>query len=393
VEAVNRGDSPVADVPSEVLGSLVGGDSPRLRATADFSALRGADAIVICVPTPVNRAKDPDIRFIVDAANQVACHLTKGTIVVLESTTYPGTTEELLLPRLQQAGPEDDWRVGEDFFLAFSPERIDPGRTDFTVRTTPKVIGGVTPSCGAAATALYDTIVEQTVTVSQPRTAEMVKLMENTFRALNIAYANEMAMICDVLGVDVWEVIDAATTKPFGYMPFYPGPGLGGHCIPVDPHYLAWKLRSLNQPARCIQLAAEINEAMPAFVVRRVSDALNESCMPLRGSAVLVLGVTYKPDVGDLRESPVLEVIERLLEKGAIVSYNDPFVPSLEIGGMTLESVELSEDAVSKAACVLVATNHSGYDWRWIADTSQLLFDARNATSLLDGPLPTVVRL
>jgi len=342
---------------------------------------------------------------IVAAADEIAGRLKPGMLVVLESTSYPGTTDEVILPRLEGAlHQESPWMgtnsggnmrlvAGDDFFLAFSPERIDPGRTDWTVRTTPKVIGGATERCLQVATALYESILDRVVPVSKPRTAEMVKLLENTFRAINIALANEMEMICERLGVDVWEVIDAAQTKPFGFMPFYPGPGLGGHCIPIDPLYLAWKLRALNFPARSIQLAAEINFAMPRFVVNRIGDALNVERKALNGSKLLVLGVTYKPNVGDLRESPVLELLELLAHKGADVAFHDPFVGEIDLIGIPKSSVVLSDEALAAADCVVIATNHSSYDWTRIARHSHLIFDTRNALRDIDAGQTQVVKL
>lgn len=317
--------------------------------------------------------------YILSAVDEISRRLHRGMLVVLESTTYPGTTEELVLPRLENSNGLG-FKVGEDFFLAFSPERIDPGRVDWTVRNTPKVIGGVTPGCVEAARALYQCAIDPIVPVSSPKVAEMVKLLENTFRAVNIGLVNEMAIMCDRLGVDVWEVIEAAKTKPFGFMSFYPGPGLGGHCIPIDPHYLAWKLQTLNYNARFIQLAEEINFGMPQHVLGKIADALNEDGKALKGSSLLILGVAYKSDVADIRESAALDLIHLLREKGARVSYNDPYVPSFEVEGLAMVGVPLEHQYLREADCVVIATMHTGYDWEWIVENSQLVVDTRNAT-------------
>ena len=333
------------------------------------------------MPTPLRKSKDPDISYIVDATDRIAAVGAGGKLIVLESTTYPGTTEEIILPRLTSNGHTP----GEDFFLAFSPERIDPGRTDYTVRTTPKVIGGMTPACQDVAVALYGTIVDQPVAVSNPTAAEMVKLLENTFRAVNIGLVNEIALICDRLDLDVWEVIDAAASKPYGFMPFYPGPGLGGHCIPVDPHYLSWKLRTLNYTARFIELADDINRHMPDHVVSKVADALNSQRKALNGSRVLILGVAYKPNVSDVRESPALDVIHLLQEKGADVVFHDPFVADLSHEGIELQSVTLDDAALQGADCTVIITHHHHYDWNQVAEQSQLVVDARNALKGVSG--------
>ena len=373
VEALNAGDSYVEDVPSERLAPLV--RSGRLRASTDYTELAQMDAISICVPTPLRKTKDPDISHIIDAAEKIAQFGGSGKLIVLESTTYPGTTDEVILPRLLSNGDE----VGEDFFLAFSPERIDPGRTDYTMRNTPKVIGGITPACLEVALALYGEIVEEPVPVTSTAAAEMVKLLENTFRAVNIGLVNEVALMCDRLGLNVWEVVDAAATKPYGFMPFYPGPGLGGHCIPVDPHYLSWKLRTLDYKARFIELASEVNGQMPEYVVGKITAALNRLSKAVNGSRILILGVAYKPNVSDVRESPALDIMHLLLERGAVVSYHDPYVPSLASDGFAMETVMLDDDTLSTADCVVVVTNHDGYDWEWIAGQSRLIVDTRNA--------------
>ena len=373
VKALNAGESYVEDVPGEQLAPLV--QAGTLRASTDYAELVQVDAISICVPTPLRKTKDPDISYIIDAAEKIALYGEKGKLIILESTTYPGTTEEVILPRLRGNGGT----VGEDFFLAFSPERIDPGRKDYTMRNTPKVIGGVTPACLEVALALYGRVVRQPVPVSSTATAEMVKLLENTFRAVNIGLVNEVALMCDKLGLDVWEVVGAAATKPYGFMPFYPGPGLGGHCIPIDPHYLSWKLRTLNYTARFIELAAEVNSHMPEHVMGKITDALNSKRKALNGSHILILGAAYKPNIGDMRESPALDIIHLLLQRGAEVSYHDPYVPSLKGEGFPLQSIELDEDALATADCVVIVTDHDTYDWAWIADQSQLLVDTRNA--------------
>ncbi len=361
--------------PDAVLQPLV--ESGRLSATTDYLALADVDAISICVPTPLRKTKDPDISYIIDSTENIVRHMQpgQGPLIILESTTYPGTTDEVILPRLAQEG----LTVGEDFFLAFSPERIDPGRTDYTVRTTPKVIGGVTPDCLEVSVALYGTIVDQPVPVSSTATAEMVKLLENTFRAVNIGLVNEVALMCDRLGLSVWEVVEAAASKPYGFMPFFPGPGLGGHCIPIDPHYLSWKLRTLNYTARFIELAAEVNSHMPDYVVGKVADGLNDERKAINGSNVLILGTAYKRDVSDVRESPALDVIVLLQERGADVTYHDPYVPTLRIDEQELQSVPLTPEALSAADCVVIITDHTDFDWAWVTEHSHLLVDTRNA--------------
>ena len=380
VDALNRGASYVEDVADDILLPLV--QKGLLRAYTDYAALAGVDAISVCVPTPLRKSKDPDISYIIDAAECIARHNGRGKLIVLESTTYPGTTEEVFLPRLANNGDV----VGQDFFLAFSPERIDPGRTDYTVYTTPKVIGGMTPHCLEVALALYGLIVEQPVAVSSPAAAEMVKLLENTFRAVNIGLVNEVALMCDRLGLNVWEIVEAAATKPYGFMPFYPGPGLGGHCIPVDPHYLSWKLRTLNYTARFIELADDVNRHMPDYVTGKVAEALNDDRKALNGSDILVLGAAYKPNVGDIRESPALDIILLLQQRGASVSYHDPFAADLGHEGIPMQSVELTDERLGQADCVVVVTDHSTYDWQTIVDKARLIVDTRNAFREIDGP-------
>jgi nucleotide sugar dehydrogenase len=327
VAAINAGRSYINDVPTDVVAQLRA--DGLLDATTDFDVISDLDAISICVPTPLRKTRDPDISAIIAVTEQIAHRLRPGHLIVLESTTYPGTTREVILPRLEASG----LTVGVDYFLAFSPERVDPGRTDWTTRNTPKIMGGVTPACLETARALYETAIERVVPVSSPEVAEMVKLLENTFRAVNIGLVNEVLLMCDKLGLDVWEVIDAAATKPFGFMKFTPGPGLGGHCIPIDPLYLSWKLKMLNYTARFIDLASEVNTEMPRYWVQKVQDALNDAGRPVKGSRVLALGVAYKRDVDDVRESPALDIIHLLHEKGALVTYHDPHVPEVQLRG------------------------------------------------------------
>ncbi len=373
VSAVNRGESYILDVPGERLAREV--RAGRLSASHDFDALRECDAIVICVPTPLGKHKDPDLSMVLEAARAIAARLRAGQLVVLESTTYPGTTEELILPLLRERGLS----VGEGFFLAFSPERVDPGNARFTTRNTPKIIGGVTPACTRVAQRLYERAIERVIPVSSPRAAEMVKLLENTFRSVNIGLVNEVALMCRRLGVDVWEVIDAAASKPFGFMPFYPGPGLGGHCIPIDPFYLSWKLRTLDYRARFIELAGEINSEMPEHVCALVASALNEISRSVRGSHVLVLGVAYKRDVDDVRESPALDILRILESRGAEIGFHDPHVPALEWNGRRLESLELGR-ALERADVVVIVTDHRALDYAEVVRRARLVVDTRNAT-------------
>jgi len=373
IDAINRGESYIEDVAPDVVDALV--NKGRLSATSDFAALADCDAVSICVPTPLRKTGDPDISYILSATEEIAKYLHPGMLLVLESTTYPGTTTEVVLPRLEAGG----LNVGESFFLAFSPERVDPGRTDYTTKTTPKVIGGVTPNCLEVALAFYGQAINILVPVSSTETAEMVKLLENTFRAVNIGLANEVLIMCDRLGLDVWEVIDAAATKPFGFMRFTPGPGLGGHCIPIDPLYLSWKLRTLNYHARFIELASEINSEMPAFWVQRVQDELNKKAKAVNGSEILVLGVAYKKDVTDLRESPALDIIHLLQEKGAHVSYHDPHVPAFHHDGMEMVGVLDLDKALANSDCVVIVTDHTVYDWEHIKQSAALIVDTRRA--------------
>jgi UDP-N-acetyl-D-glucosamine dehydrogenase len=373
VDGLNAGRSHVKDVSAEQLAAIRKGG--RFEATSDGSRLRDADAISICVPTPLSKFKDPDVSYIVAATETIKKVLRPGQAIILESTTYPGTTREIMLPALESTG----LKAGQDFFLAFSPERVDPGNPVYQTKNTPKVVGGITPDCLRVVCALYQPAIDVLVPVSTTEAAELVKLLENTFRSVNIGLVNEMAIVCDKLGVDVWEVIDAAATKPFGFMKFSPGPGLGGHCIPIDPHYLAWKMRGLNYKTRFIDLAGELNTEMPAFWVRKVSDALNESGKPVRGSSVLVLGVAYKKDIEDLRESPALDIIRLLEQNGAKVSYHDPFVPKFEEDGHGFASVPLSADTLAAADCVIVVTDHSDLDYELVRRHGRVIVDTRNA--------------
>ena len=384
VDGVNSKKSYIQDVPSERLKDLV--SKGMLTATTAYSALMNVDTINICVPTPLRKTKDPDISYIIKAAEQIAKYLKKGQLIILESTTYPGTTDEVLLPMFEAKG----LKVGKDFFLAFSPERVDPGNTMYHTKNIPKVVGGVTSACTEAAKALYELSIDTVYPVSSTRVAETVKLLENTFRAVNIGMVNELALMCDKMNIDVWEVIDAAKTKPFGFMAFYPGPGLGGHCIPIDPLYLSWKARAFGFEARFIELAAQVNASMPEYVVRKVGDALNEKGKSIKGAKVLILGVAYKKNVSDFRESPAFEVINFLNQKGAIVSYNDPYVPSFQDSSMSLKSIKLTHEVLKKSDCVVIITDHSKYDYHWILQYADLILDTRNAIKVKN---PKVVKL
>jgi UDP-N-acetyl-D-glucosamine dehydrogenase len=372
VAEINARSCPIQDVDAKTLKQVV--DAGALSATLDFAVLKDVDAISICVPTPLGKTKEPDISYIMSVSGEIRRHLRAGQLIVLESTTYPGTTDEVLLPLFEESG----LKLGQDFFLAFSPERIDPGNHKFQLTNTPKIIGGTTPECTQVAQLLYEQIIDQVVPVSSSRAAEMVKLLENTFRAVNIGLVNEVALMCDRLELDVWEIIDAASTKPFGFMPFYPGPGLGGHCIPLDPHYLAWKLKTLDYRARFIELADDINTSMPHHVVNRVTDVLNEGSKSVKGAKLLVLGVAYKPDTNDLRESPALEVIRLLQMKGGDVSFHDPYITHVEIPNLTY--TELSHSILNWADCVIITTHHSVYDYAWVVQHAKSVVDTRNAT-------------
>jgi UDP-N-acetyl-D-glucosamine dehydrogenase len=374
VEQAKRGESYIPDIASSTLLPLV--CTEKLAFTSDYAVLKDSDAVSICVPTPLRKTRDPDISYIVSAVQQVRAHLHPGQLIVLESTTYPGTTDELVLPELEATG----LKVGSDFFLAFSPERIDPGNAEFGPQNTPKIVGGVTDTCTELTRLFYGAAIEQIVPVSSARVAEMTKLLENTFRAVNIGLVNEIAIMCEKLAINVWEVIDAAATKPFGFMRFLPGPGLGGHCIPVDPHYLSWKLKTLDYTARFIALAAEVNSQMPHYVIEKINEALNEQRRSFNGATILVLGVSYKPNVGDVRESPALDILAELLARKAIVIYNDEYVPTLTLGTRQIHSQPLSSGLLQAADCVVIIADHSYYDTAWIVREARSIVDTRNMT-------------
>jgi UDP-N-acetyl-D-glucosamine dehydrogenase len=382
-DRVNAGDSYVGDIPSAILAPLV--KAGRLRATSDFAAVKDLDTINICVPTPLRKTKDPDMSFIVSSSQEIARYFHPGMLVILESTTYPGTTDELVLPMLAKPGLE----AGRDFFLCFSPERVDPGNPKYQTVNIPKVVGGCTPACTEMGRLFYSQALEHVVPVSSTQVAEMVKLLENTFRMINIGLANEMALMCERMGINVWEVIDAAATKPFGFMPFYPGPGLGGHCIPIDPFYLSWKTRQAGIEARFIELAGYINGQMPHFVVDKVQNALNDAGKPVKGSRIHVMGVAYKRDIDDMRESPSLDVLLLLQRRGGQVSYSDPHVPELRLDGLTMHA--LPEEAAAAADCVVIVTDHSAFDYRKLVERAPLIVDTRNALKRFDSP--KIVRL
>jgi UDP-N-acetyl-D-glucosamine dehydrogenase len=395
VDAIRQGTSYIPDVPNAEVARLAA--DGRLHATTGFEVVAGLDTVNVCVPTPLRKTKDPDMSYIVSAVERIAEHLHPGMLVILESTTYPGTTEELVRPMLEAGG----LRAGTDFFLAFSPERVDPGNPSFNTHNVPKVVGGVGPASTDLAAALYGTAIERIVRVSSPQVAEMVKLLENTFRAVNIALVNEIALMCDRLQIDVWEVVNAAATKPFGFMPFFPGPGLGGHCIPIDPFYLSWKAKQSGFDPRFIELAGQINGAMPHFVVEKIADGLNRCRKPLNGSTVLVLGVAYKRDIDDIRESPSLDVMTLLHQKGAVVRYADPYVPVLQArhwgGGFELKTDALTPAVLAAADCVAILTDHRTVDYDMVRNAATLIVDTRNAIAgdhahvlKLGAPAPTV---
>jgi UDP-N-acetyl-D-glucosamine dehydrogenase len=373
VEGLNEGRSHVKDISDAQLQEALA--AGRFEATTDMARLGEPDAVSICVPTPLSKFKDPDVSYIVAATDAVKRTLRRGQAIILESTTYPGTTREILQPALESTG----LKIGTDFFLAFSPERVDPGNPVWQTHNTPKVVGGITENCTRVAVALYQPAIERLVPVSTTEAAELVKLLENTFRSVNIGLVNEMAIVCDKLGVNVWEVIDAAATKPFGFMKFLPGPGLGGHCIPIDPHYLAWKMRGLNYKTRFIDLAGELNTEMPLFWVRKVAEALNDQGKAVKGAAVLVLGVAYKRDIDDIRESPALDIIRLLEGQGARVAYSDPHVPCFSENGHEYRSVPLTQQSVTAADCVMIVTDHSDFDYSMVARHARLVVDTRNA--------------
>jgi UDP-N-acetyl-D-glucosamine dehydrogenase len=372
VEAIQRGESYVQDVPTAVLKPLV--EAGKICATTDFAAVAGLDTVNICVPTPLRKTKDPDMSYIVSSCQEIAKHFHAGMLVILESTTYPGTTDELLLPMFEQGG----LKAGRDFFLCFSPERVDPGNVSFQTRNIPKVVGGITPACTEIGAAFYRQALDTVVPVGSTSVAEMVKLLENTFRMINIGLVNEIALMCDRMDINVWEVIEAAATKPFGFMPFYPGPGLGGHCIPIDPFYLSWKSKQAGIEARFIELAGYINGQMPHFVTDKIQNALNEHSKPLKGSRVHILGVAYKRDIDDMRESPALDIIHLLGRRGARVSYSDPFVPRIHADGIEIEAIEAAS-AAAEADCVVIVTDHRSFDYAGLVRSARLIVDTRNA--------------
>ncbi|MFN7994575.1 MAG: nucleotide sugar dehydrogenase [Bryobacteraceae bacterium] len=383
VDRVNAGDSYVGDISSDVLGNLV--KSGKIRATTDFDVVRDLDTVNICVPTPLRKTKDPDMSYIVSSCQEIVKNFHAGMLVILESTTYPGTTDEVLLPMLEKSGLQ----VGKDFFLCFSPERVDPGNPKFQTANIPKVVGGTTAACTEIGRLFYAQALGTVVPVSSTQVAEMVKLLENTFRMINIGLVNEIALMCDRIGINVWEVIEAAATKPFGFMPFYPGPGLGGHCIPIDPFYLSWKTKQAGIEARFIELAGYINGQMPHFVVDKVQNALNDASKPVNGSHIHILGVAYKKDIDDMRESPALDVMLLLKKRGAILSYSDPHVPVLQLDGDKLQALPV--DSAAAADCAVVITDHSSFDYRQIASSAKLIVDTRNALKGVNSP--HIVRL
>lgn len=389
IARLNRGESYIGHICSERVGELIG--SGRFEATSDPSRLADADAVIICVPTPLGEAREPDLSFVVNTANMLRLHLRPGQLIVLESTTYPGTTEEMLLPLLEKSG----LTAGRDFFLAYSPEREDPGNNDYATRNIPKVIGGLDETCLKLAVALYEPIVDGVVPVSGTRVAEACKILENTYRAVNIALVNELKTVFTAMGIDIWEVIAAAKTKPFGFQAFYPGPGLGGHCIPIDPFYLTWAARRYGLNTRFIELSGEVNMAMPQFVIQRVADALNDDGKPLKGSRICLLGIAYKKDVDDPRESPAFALLEMLQDKGAIVSYNDPHIsclPHMRRHNVHMDSQPLSPEFLTEQDCVLIVTDHSAYDWDFIVENTSLVVDTRNATADCATPRARIVK-
>ena len=386
VNLLNKGKSYIQDIPTGILAPLV--KSGKIKATTDFSAVKTLDTINICVPTPLRKTKDPDMSYIVNSCQEIAKHFKPGKLVILESTTYPGTTDELMLPMFEEGG----LKVGEDFFMCFSPERVDPGNAKFQTKNIPKVVGGITANCTAVGAAFYQQALETVVPVQGTRVAEMVKLLENTFRMINIGLANEIALMCDRMGINVWEVIDAAATKPFGFMAFYPGPGLGGHCIPIDPFYLSWKSKQAGIEARFIELAGYINGSMPHFVVDKVQNALNDHSKSLKGSKVHVLGVAYKREIDDVRESPALDIIHLLGKRGAKVTYSDPFVPKLRADGVVPNMTGIDAVKGAKAAdCVMIVTDHKDFDYKAIVKNAKLVVDTRNALKGMKSP--KIVRL
>jgi UDP-N-acetyl-D-glucosamine dehydrogenase len=387
VEKINRGENYIGDVKDDELKAAV--DKGLITATTDFSVILDMDVVSICVPTPLNKLKDPDMSFITSALDEIEKYMHKDLVVILESTTYPGTTREYMLPRLEKSGLV----CGKDFFLSFSPERVDPGNPVYLTKNTPKVLGGVTPACTEHSKAIYDQIFDEIVPVSSAEAAEMAKLLENTFRMINIGWVNELAIMCDRLGVDAWEVIDAAATKPFGFMKFYPGPGLGGHCIPIDPHYLSWKMKTLNYKTKFIDLAAEVNTSMPEYVVHTLMDGMNMHGKALNGSNIMVLGMAYKNDIDDLRESPAFDVYNLLEDRGATVCYHDPYCPSFKRDGGEVESMPLTAELLQSLDAVVITTAHSNVDYQFVVDNAKLVIDSRNATKTLNNTEGKVLRM
>lgn len=373
VDMISRGENYIPDLNGDIIKKLV--KSGHLKATNDFKVIGDLDVIIICVPTPLNKTREPDTSYIVGSINSVSPYLKKGQLLVLESTSYPGTTEEIILPVIEECG----FKVGEDIYLAFSPERVDPGNKKYSIKNTPKVVGGVTKDCTRIASLLYAQITEEVVSVSSPKTAEMTKLLENIFRCVNIALVNEIMILCDRMDIDVWEVVKAASTKPFGFMPFYPGPGLGGHCIPIDPFYLSWKAKEYDFYTEFIELAGKVNQNMPYYVVSKIAEALNDVQKSIKGSKILILGVAYKKDIDDLRESPALRVIEILRQKGAFISYHDPYIDKISVGDESFCSQPLSEDVLRENDCAVVITDHSNVDYELIVEKANLVVDTRNA--------------
>ena len=380
VASILEGESYIPDVPSDVLKKVV--ESGALTATSDFSVLSNCDTVNICVPTPLNKTRDPDISFIIDSLEGIKPHVHSGMMVILESTTYPGTTDEIVVPAVTGT----DMELGRDIFVAFSPERVDPGNPTFNTRNIPKVVGGATPECTKIAALFYRQFLEKVYPVSTTAVAEMVKIHENTFRSVNIGLVNELALMCDRLGIDVWEVIEGASTKPFGFLPFYPGPGLGGHCIPIDPYYLSWKARSVGFEARFIELAGQVNSFMPTHVVSRAVDALNDSGKALKGARVVILGVAYKKNIDDLRESPALDIMNRLMDKGAQLSFADPYINTLDLGERSFTAVEAAPDLLRMADLVIIVTDHDSFDYDMIVANAPLILDTRNALKGKNGP-------
>lgn len=374
INKLNRGKSYILDVEDNILLNLI--KNKTLTATNDYNILKELNAIIICVPTPLSKTKTPDISYIIAALKEVKKYLQKSQIIILESTTYPGTTREIILPELESTG----LKAGKDFFLAFSPERIDPGNKKYTIKNTPKVIGGITPTCTELSKTLYKQIIDNVVPVSSAESAEITKLLENTFRAVNIALANEIAIMANKLDVNVWEIIDAASTKPYGFMSFYPGPGIGGHCIPIDPIYLSWKLKTLNYNAKFIELASSINSYMPNYVIEKIINILNKYKKSVNDSKILILGIAYKKDINDYRESPALEIMEKLYNLGAQIYYNDEYIPELYFKNKEIYSTKLNKKILTKADCVVIITDHSYYDYKWIVENASVILDTRNAT-------------